>query len=50
MRPQLFDLLADPHENHNLAAQHPEVVSRLAAAIADWWPANERKTQTEWAE
>ena len=29
-RPQLFDLLADPHENTNLAAANPEVVARLA--------------------
>ena len=48
IRPQLFDLLADPHENRNLAAEHPQVVARLAAKIAAWWPARERKVQTEW--
>jgi uncharacterized sulfatase len=37
-RPQLFDLLADPHEDHNLAAQHPEMVARLAARLQEWWP------------
>jgi arylsulfatase A-like enzyme len=49
-RPQLFDLIADPHENTNLAAQHPEVVARLAKKIADWWPVTERKVQTVWTD
>jgi arylsulfatase A-like enzyme len=49
-RPQLFDLLADPHENTNLAAQHPEVVERLAKKIAAWWPVTERQVQTVWKE
>lgn len=44
--PQLFDLLADPSEEKNLAAQHPDVVARLAKRIADWYPVTERKTQT----
>ena len=47
-RPQLYDLLADPHENRNLAAENPAVVARLAEKIAGWWPANERKVQTRW--
>ena len=49
-RPQLFDLLADPHENTNLAAKHPEVVERLAKKIAAWWPVTERQVQTVWKE
>jgi len=47
-RPQLFDLLADPNENKNLAAENPEVVARLAKKIADWWPVTERKVLTTW--
>ncbi len=43
--PQLFDLLADPHEKNNIAADHPDVVARLAKAIADWYPVTKRKTQ-----
>jgi len=35
LRPQLFDLLADPHEDRNLAAANPEVVARLAGVAAD---------------
>jgi arylsulfatase A-like enzyme len=38
-RPQLFDLLADPHEERNLADQHPEQVTLLAARLQEWWPA-----------
>ena len=49
-RPQLFDLLADPHEQHNRAAEHPERVQRLAARIATWWPVAERQTVTQWTD
>jgi arylsulfatase A-like enzyme len=45
-RPQLFDLLSDPHETRNLAADNPEVVARLAGKIADWWPVSERNVLT----
>ena len=47
-RPQLFDLLADPHENKNLAAQNPAAVARLAAKLDTWWRAEGRSTQTTW--
>jgi uncharacterized sulfatase len=43
--PQLFNLLDDPHEKSNVAAQHPEIVARLAGEIANWYPLKERKTQ-----
>jgi arylsulfatase A-like enzyme len=49
-RPQLYDLLSDPHEEHNLAAQYPDVVQRLADKIANWWPVTERTTITRWSE
>ena len=32
-KPELYDIEADPRESRNLAAQHPEVVKRLAATI-----------------
>ena len=41
----MFDLLADPHEEHNLAAAHPDVVARLAREIANWYPVTKRNTQ-----
>lgn len=46
MRPQLFDLIADPHETKNLAADNPAVVARLAKALEDWYPVKERNVQT----
>ena len=46
-RPQLFDLIADPHEKKNLAGEHPEVTARLAKKIADWYPVQERKVLTK---
>jgi len=47
-RPQLYDLLVDPHENKNLAAENPEVVARLAARLQAWWPVTERQVLTHW--
>ncbi|RMF39321.1 MAG: sulfatase [Planctomycetota bacterium] len=43
--PQLFNLLEDPHETKNLAADHPEIVARLAQRIQAWYPLKERKTE-----
>lgn len=44
--PQLYDLIEDPHEQENVAAEHPEIVARLAEAIDDWWPVTERRVET----
>jgi arylsulfatase A-like enzyme len=33
---QLFDLRADPKEEHDIALRHPEVVKRMAAQHAAW--------------
>ncbi len=49
-RPQLFDILADPHEKKNLAAMNPEVVARLSKKIAGWWKVEDRQVLTEWTE
>lgn len=46
-RPQLFDLMADPHEKKNVAGENPEVVARLAAKIGAWYPLKERKALTK---
>ena len=32
---QLYDLTGDPREQHNVAAEHPEVVAELAARLAE---------------
>ena len=47
-RPQLYNLLEDPHENKNLASENPEVVSNLAREISKWWPVTERKVLESW--
>lgn len=49
-RPQLFDLLADPHEDKNVAADHPEVVAQLAAYLQAWWPVTKRQVLTQWTD
>jgi len=50
LRPQLFDLIADPHENQNLASLHPDRVAHLADQLHQWWPTHRRKVQTAWTE
>ncbi|MBL6764712.1 MAG: sulfatase [Verrucomicrobiae bacterium] len=47
-RPQLFDLLKDPHETKNLAGDHPDVVARMVKAIDAWYPVTERKVVKEY--
>ena len=49
-RPQLFDLSQDPREEHNVAADHPEIVASLVERIANWWPVSRRKTITAWSD
>jgi len=34
---ELFDLAADPHETKNIAAEHPERVHSMLAALDHWW-------------
>src|SRR5690606_32924496 len=36
-RPQLYNLETDPREKQNLAGEYPEIVSRLAEKIAEWY-------------
>ena len=38
-RPELYDLLADPKETHDLAAAEPGALARLRRQIDAWWPA-----------
>jgi hypothetical protein len=33
----LFDVAADPFEQHDLSAEHPERVARMSAALDDWF-------------
>ena len=46
-RPQLFDLEKDPSEQKNVAGSHPEIVAKLADAIADWYPVEKRTVITK---
>ena len=45
-RPQLFNLTKDPAEENNVAAEHPEIVKRLAKKIEDWYPVKQREVLT----
>lgn len=36
---ELYDLLAEPREEDDLAGRRPEVVERLTKRIEQWWPA-----------
>ena len=35
--PELYNVLEDPHETNNLAAENPELVTELRATLQDWW-------------
>jgi len=35
--PQLYNLARDPHEEKNLADEHPEIVTRLKKRLNAWW-------------
>jgi len=45
-RIELYDIAADPHEQHDLAAQHPDVVGRLKQDYERWF-ADVSKTRGE---
>jgi arylsulfatase A-like enzyme len=34
---ELYDIQADPGQQRNVAAEHPEVIARLRAFYEDWW-------------
>jgi arylsulfatase A-like enzyme len=36
---ELYDMPVDPYEQHNVAAQHPEIVQELAAVYDQWYDA-----------
>ena len=36
-RLELYDILADPGQQHDIAAEHPDVVARLKADYEKWW-------------
>jgi uncharacterized sulfatase len=38
-RTELYDLIADPHEESDLAREHPDRVDHLRGLIDAWWPA-----------
>ena len=46
-RPQLFNVITDPGETKNVAAEHPDVVAALVKKIGDWYPVKQRKTMTK---
>ena len=43
-RPQLFDLMADPHEKKNLAKDNPELVAELVKELNTWYKPKTAKT------
>jgi len=45
-RPQLFDLLQDPHERENLASRRSDLTTKLAGLIGDWWTVDQRQVVT----
>lgn len=44
LEPELYNVREDPHEERDLAAERPEVVAELTAALQDWWLVPEELT------
>ena len=42
---QLFDLVEDPQEDHDLAQQHPEIVARMRKGLEAWRQSCRASTQ-----
>ncbi len=42
---ELYDVIADPGELHELSAEEPEVVSRLARHLSEWYRTGPRGTK-----
>ena len=42
---ELYDLIADPHEDHNVAAENPEVVKELTTRMEKWIAKREKETK-----
>jgi arylsulfatase len=40
---ELYDLAADPHQDHNVAADHQDVVSKMRGHLDAWWDGVEPK-------
>ncbi len=34
---ELYDIVADPGQSHDLAAAYPEIVARMRSAYEEWW-------------
>ena len=34
---ELYDLRTDPHQDHDVASEHPNVVRRMKARLNSWW-------------
>ena len=34
---ELYDVQADPHQDRDVAAEHPEIVARMRAHLEAWW-------------
>jgi hypothetical protein len=41
-QPQLFEVIADPQEQQNVAKQHPEIVQRLAEHLQATWSVSKK--------
>ncbi|MEN8128144.1 MAG: hypothetical protein ABFR90_10120, partial [Planctomycetota bacterium] len=44
----LYDLNADPHQNNNIADQHPEIVQKMSEHFEGWWKKVEVVMKERW--
>lgn len=45
---ELFDIKSDPHQDKNIAAEHPQIVEKMSDFYENWWKKVSFKMKKKW--
>lgn len=45
---ELFDTKSDPHQDKNIAAEHPQIVEKMSDFYENWWKKVSFKMKKKW--